>query len=102
MTNEVESAVAILPYGSKLGASSGKFPLDELIWPLGQPLRLYGKLLRDFKRSDHLIIYPKSFAHIRPNFGTRAKIFMMVVEPPSIHGRHLKWLRWSHVVITAF
>ena len=91
-----ESAVAILPYGCKLGVNPRKIPLNELIWPLGQPPRLHGKLLSDLTRSDHLILYPTGLAHIRPSFGTVANISMMVVEPPAIHGRHLKRLRWSH------
>ena len=96
MTNENEGAVAILPYGCKLGMIPSQFLLNDLIWPLGQPSRLHGKLLLDLTRSDHLIVYPKGLAHIRPSFGTVAKISMMVVEPRAIHERHLRRLRWSH------
>lgn len=96
MTNENDVAVAILPYGVKLGLAPSSFPLDNMKWPMGQPARLLGKLLRDLSPTDHLIIYPRGVEHIRPSFGTVAKVSIMVVEPRAVHGRHLNLLRWSY------
>ena len=96
MTNEHEGAVALLPYGVKLGAMPGSYPLDALGWPLGQPARLLGKVLHDLLPIDHLIIYPRGVEHIRPSFGTDAKVSIMVVEPRAAHGRHMNLLRWSY------
>lgn len=89
-------AVAVLPYGTKLGARPGRFSLDALNWPLGQPDRLRGKTLRDMGQDDHLVIYPKGSVHFRPSFGTPAKVSMMVVEPQAVQARHFRHLRWSH------
>ena len=93
---ENKPAIAILPYGKKLGLRPGRLPLDKMNWPLGQPVRLKGKLLCDLGPEDHLVIYPTGTAHIRPFFGTRAKVSMMVVEPTAVQGRHLKRLKYSH------
>ena len=93
---EYTPAVAVLPYGMKLGYRPGGLSLDLLNWPLGQPVRLQGKSLRDLDPRDHLIIYPSGTAHVRPSFGTRAKVSMMVVEPAALHARHLEKLKRSH------
>ncbi|TKZ15946.1 hypothetical protein FAP39_16185 [Shimia litoralis] len=93
---DTSGAVAVLPYGKKLGYRPGRIPLSDLNWPLGQPARLTGKFLKDLTQDDHLIMYPASTAHIRPSFGTRARVSMMVVEPEALHGRHLEKLKRSH------
>lgn len=93
---EHSPAVAVLPYGAKLGYRPGRLPLDAMNWPLGQPERLRGKTLGDLERNDHLIIYPSGTAHVRPTFGTRAKVSMMVVEPSALHGKHLSKLARSY------
>ncbi len=93
---EYTPAVAVLPYGKKLGYRPGRLSLDLMNWPLGQPERLKGRCLRDLDTRDHLLIYPSGTAHIRPSFGTRAKVSMMVVEPTALHGRHLDKLTRSH------
>lgn len=89
-------AVAILPYGQKLGLRPARLPLDAMNWPLGQPARLRGGKLGDLEAGDHLIVYPSGSAHLRPGFGTRAKVSMLVVEPTALHGRHLDRLKGSH------
>ncbi|MBR9842457.1 MAG: hypothetical protein GYB25_04810 [Rhodobacteraceae bacterium] len=94
--SETAPAIAILPYGTKLGPRPGRMPLDALNWPLGQPGRLRGKALRDMAPEDHLVIYPTGTAHIRPGFGTRARVSMMLVEPEAVQARHFHRLRWSH------
>lgn len=90
-----EPAIAVLPYGGRLGRSLGDRPLDELIWPLGMPHRRRGGRIADLTPQDHLIVFPKTAMHYQPSFGTRAHVSMMLVEPPGIHGRHLRWLRWT-------
>ncbi len=89
-------AICVLPYGSKLGKRLGSRDLDDLIWPLGRPQRLAKGTVRDLSPQDHLIIYPKTNMHFLPDLGTRAQITAMVVEPAIIHGRHLRWLRWTY------
>lgn len=88
--------VAVLPYDKKLGFRPGRLPLNELIWPLGQPDCLKGRALRDLTSDDHLLIFPSSTAHIRPSFGTNAKVTMMVLEPAVLHGKHLEKLKRSY------
>ncbi len=91
-----DPAIAVLPYGSKLGRQMATRSLDDLIWPLGRPDRLQKGSIKDLTRDDHLIIYPKSSMHILPDIGTRAKLSVMVVEPAIIHARHLRWLRVTY------
>lgn len=96
--------VAILPNGQKLGTRPGALPLDGLIWPLGQPAQLRGGCLRDLRPDDHLIVFPRETLHVRPSFGTRARVSIVIMEPAAIHGVHLKLLRltWRrfHRVLT--
>ncbi len=89
-------AVAILPHDVKLGARPKGIALDRLAWPLGRPARLDGGTLADLALDDHLIMLPRNSMHIRPGFGTRAKVSVMILEPAAIHGQHMKKLRWSH------
>ena len=89
-------AIAILPYGQRLGRQHSARPLDDLIWPLGRPERLQKGTVADLEPSDHLIVFPKTAMHFQPSFGVRAKVSIMVVEPSVIHGRHLKMLRLTH------
>jgi len=93
MTNP---AIAVLPYGRKLGPKHATRPLDDLIWPLGRPERLRRGTVADLSSDDHLIVFPKTNMHYQPSFGLRAKVTLMVVEPSVIHGRHLKLLRLTH------
>lgn len=96
--------VAILPNGAKLGLRPGRYPLTDLIWPKGEPDGIAGKTLADLSADDHLILFPTETMHLRPGFGTRAKISVMIMEPAAIHGHHLKRLRvtWRrfHRVLT--
>ncbi|MGV6805740.1 MAG: glycosyltransferase family 10 domain-containing protein [Ruegeria sp.] len=90
-----EPAIAILPYGHRLGPKLGTVPLADLIWPLGCPSRLSGKTVGDLAPSDHLIMYPNSTVHLRLRRGTRARISLMMGEPSAIHGKHDRMLRWT-------
>lgn len=91
-----EPRIAVLPYGKKLGLRPGRFPLDALYWPGGQPDETHGKCLRDLGPADHLIIFPSSSMHWRPGFGTRAQVSVMFQEPEALHGHHMQKLRRSH------
>ncbi|TMM55444.1 glycosyltransferase family 10 domain-containing protein [Sulfitobacter sabulilitoris] len=91
-----EPAIAILPYGGRLGPKLASRPLDDLDWPMGRPARLAQGTVADLTAQDHLIVYPKTAMHYQPRFGIAARVSMMLVEPSIIHGRHLKLLRWTH------
>jgi hypothetical protein len=88
-----DAAIAILPYGMKLGPKLAKVPVTELIWPLGCPDRLRGKPVGDLLPTDHLIVYPKTATHFSLRRGTRAQISLVMGEPSVIHAKHLKLLR---------
>lgn len=88
--------IAVLPNGMKLGVRPSAIPLERLIWPLGRPGDLAGRVLGDLGHDDHLIVFPRRTLHLRPGFGTRARVSIMVMEPSPIHGRHLRWLRLTH------
>ncbi len=90
-----EPAIAILPYGHRLGPKLAELPLSELSWPLGCPDRLTGKTVGDLERTDHLIMYPNTKAHFRLRRGTRAQISLMMGEPSAIHAKHDRLLRYS-------
>jgi len=90
-----EPAIAILPYGHRLGPKLADLPLAELSWPLGCPDRLNGKMVGDLERTDHLIMYPNTMAHLCLRRGTRARISLMMGEPSAIHSKHDRLLRYS-------
>lgn len=93
---QTDPAAAILPYHIKLGTRPAHIALDDLDWPLGQPERLKGGRLADLERTDHLVVFPRDTLHVRPSFGTRAHVSVMVLEPAAIHGHHLRLLRWTY------
>ncbi len=88
-----DPAIAVLPYGGRLGRKLAARSLDDLIWPIGRPERLASGTVACLAPKDHLIVFPKTAMHYQPSFGIRAQVSMMLVEPPGIHGRHLRWLR---------
>lgn len=89
--------IAVLPYGRKLDILSKRLPLSELQWPLGLAAGMTGASLGDLGRNDHLILPPKSKLHLRPSFGTKARVSVLFREPRAIHGHHMQWLRmFSH------
>ncbi len=89
--------VAILPYGRALGVTPARLPLTALGWPLGAPAGIEGGVLGDLDRDDHLIVPPRNTLHLRPGFGTRARLSLLFREPRAIHGRHMRLLQlFSH------
>lgn len=91
-----QPAIAILPYGHRLGPELAAVPLSDLDWPEGRPDRLTGKTIGDLERTDHLIMYPNSTVHLRLRRGTRARISLMMGEPSAIHAKHDRMLRWTY------
>lgn len=87
--------IAVLPNDMKLGRRPRAIALNRLIWPLGVPEGISGGVLGDLRPEDHLIVSPRKTVHLRPSFGTRAQVSIMVLEPPAIHGFHLRALRLS-------
>jgi hypothetical protein len=94
--NVTDIAIAVLPYGERLGASLATRSLDDLHWPLGRPARLKGGLVSDLTETDHLIVFPRKAMHFQLKWGTRAKVSVLVAEPAMIHGLHLKLLRMTY------
>lgn len=88
-----EPAVGLLTHDRKLGFAPASFALDDLVWPLGQPERLRGGRLRDLAPTDHLILPPRTTNYVRPGFGTRAQVSVMVLEPMIVQERHMHRLK---------
>ena len=54
-------------------------------------------MLGDLGRDDHLIVPPRDTLHLRPGFGTRARVSLIFREPRAIHGHHMRLLEmFSH------
>ncbi|MDE4133972.1 hypothetical protein PXK00_12685 [Phaeobacter sp. QD34_3] len=92
----IEPAIAVLPYGGKLGRGLAARPLADLQWPLGCPARLEGGVVGDLSPDDHLIVYAKTAMHIQPNWNCRAHVSLMVMEPKAISHFHHRMLRITH------
>jgi len=90
-----EPAIAVLPYGQKLGPHLAQTPLDQLLWPLGCPPRLKGGCVGDLGPDDHLVVFPRTDTHFRLRRGTRARISLVLAEPSVIHAKHLRLLRYT-------
>lgn len=82
-------AVGFLVPTRKLGLTPRSLPLDDLIWPLGQPDRLHGRQLRNLAPTDHFVIPPRTTSFYRPGFSTRARVSVMVLEPKTVQARHI-------------
>lgn len=91
-----EPAFGILPYGTRLGSNLSALSTDEVTWPEGCPDRLQGRSVADMLSSDHLLVFPKTDAHYRLKFGTRAQISLILGEPSEISVKHLTLLRLTH------
>ena len=90
-----EPAIAILPYGGKLGKALAERPLSEMEWPLGCPERLLGKRVRDMAAEDHLIVFAKRAMHIQSHGSCPAHLSMIVAEPKIMSADHHHILRLS-------
>jgi len=85
---EPSSAIAVMPPHVKPGLRRGHLPLDQLMWPLGRPMRLSapGAVLADLGPQDHLIGFPQNLSLVWPGRGTRARASIIMAEPAAIHG----------------
>lgn len=95
-TSMTTPAIAVMPYGGRLGKSLSERPLDELIWPLGCPERLIGRQVKHMSRHDHLIVFAKRAMHFQSHACCPAKLSLMVVEPKIMSVGHHRLLRLSH------
>ena len=59
--------------------------MDVLEWPLGRPDRLNSGSVANFLALDHLIASPKTAMHFLWNWGTKAKVSLMIAEPRDNH-----------------
>ena len=75
-----DPAIAVLPYGSRLGTKQAGRPLSELNWPLGCPDRLLGKRICDLASRDHVIVYPKTAMHFQLNWHCPALVYVSVLS----------------------
>lgn len=87
-------AVAVLPYAEGMPEGLRALPLDRLSWPLGRPDRLIQGTVADMGASDHLITFPKTRLYFGPRIA--AKLSMMIIEPNTVHGKHLRLARLFH------
>lgn len=85
--------ICVLPYRQRLGWRASKLPLSKLHWPLGVPEGIEGQTLADLLPTDHLLTPPHSSLYMRPTFGTRARVSVMIMEPRAVHQRHMTLLR---------
>lgn len=91
-----DSAVAIVPYAERFPEGLARLPLDRLDWPLGRPERLMKGTVADMAATDHLISYPKTRLYLVPRGARKARLSLMIVEPDSVHAKHLRLARLFH------
>lgn len=89
-------AVAIVPYAERFPEGLAHLPLDRLDWPMGRPERLKQGTVADMAATDHLITYPKTRLYLAPRGARKAQLSLMIVEPDSVHTKHLRLARLFH------
>ncbi len=90
------AAVAVLPYHIRPRISMTNIPLDELDWPLGRPDRLQQGTIADMDRADHLLIFSRKQVYWQPRPTLKPNLSVMIVEPNTIHGKHLALAKRYH------
>lgn len=90
-----ELAIAVMPYGGKLGKALSERQLSEMEWPLGCPDRLLGKQVKDMASDDHLIVFAKRAMHFQSHRSCPARISMILAEPKIMSADHHRLLRLS-------
>ena len=88
--------VCVLPYGQRFGWRAGRLPLTDMLWPLGTPDDIEGKVLADLSPEDHILCPPHTTLFLRPGFGTRARVSVMFLEPRAVHQKHMTYARLFH------
>ena len=96
LTAASEPAIAIVPYAERFPEGLASLPLDRLEWPLGRPARLMQGTVADMAASDHLLTYPKTALYLAPRGARKAQLSLLIVEPDSIHTKHLRLARLFH------
>ena len=94
---EEDPAIAVIPYQSWSTFNLNTLSLDLLEWPLGRPERLKNGTIRDLKKNDHIITFPRKSVFLFPRPFIKAKISVMIVEPDAIHNLYInisKYLHW--------
>lgn len=86
-------AIAVLPYGKKMGRNFHQTSLADLIWPFGCPVRLHGKHVKDLLPTDHLISFVKTAMHFQSRARIPANLSIIVGEPKAISSKHHQLLR---------
>ncbi|MBS9718657.1 glycosyltransferase family 10 domain-containing protein [Pseudohalocynthiibacter aestuariivivens] len=89
-------AIAVVPYGKWPTSNLANLSLDVLAWPIGRPKRLLSGRVRNLRRDDHLLTFPRKPVFLFPRFGVKAKISVMIVEPDAVHQRYVNWAKWLH------
>lgn len=89
-------AIAVVPYGKWRTHNFENVSLDDLIWPAGRPKRLVNGRVKDMRRDDHIITFPRKPIFLLPRFGVKAKISIMIGEPDALHQKYLNLFRWLH------
>jgi hypothetical protein len=96
MAPDDTTAIAVIPYAERLPEGLPNLPLDRLDWPLGRPARLGSGTVADMAATDHLITYPKTRLYFAPRGRRRAQLSLMIVEPDTVHTKHLRLARLFH------
>jgi glycosyl transferase family 10 (putative fucosyltransferase) len=91
-----EPAIALIPYHLKIRGKLVDISLDDLDWPIGRPDGLEAKRIGDLGPQDHLFTYPRRWIYGRAARGMAANLSLMIVEPRSFHGHHMKLARLFH------
>ncbi|NOX72670.1 MAG: hypothetical protein GXP03_03255 [Alphaproteobacteria bacterium] len=95
-TPQRDPAIALIPYLLKIRGRLADIPLDDLDWPIGRPDGLEGTRIGDLGPQDHLFTYPRYWVYGRAARGMAANLSLMIVEPRSFHGHHMKLARLFH------
>ncbi|MFS4580572.1 hypothetical protein [Phaeobacter sp. C3_T13_0] len=90
-----KSAIAVVPYGIKLGRDFAERALSTLHWPLGCPADLAGGRVANLGPQDHLIVWAKTGMHLQWQRPCRAWVSMMVMEPKIMSALHHRLLPWT-------
>lgn len=88
--------ICVLPYRHRLGWQAARLPLADMDWPLGRPEGIEGRVLADLSADDHVLCPPYTTLYFRPDFGTRAQVSVVLLEPRAVHHRHMNLLRLFH------
>ena len=66
--------------------------VSQAHWPLG--LREGAETFGDLTEEDHLVFEVRSRTFSMNREGLRCRVSVAVAEPPEIHARYYRWLRW--------